>query len=83
MSKDDFSIGATSPQARVALEEKLGHVFARPELLDLALTHSSWANEYSGGQHHNERQEFLGDAVFELCVSWELFRRSDRLVQGN
>ena len=82
MSKDDFPIGATPPRARIALEEKLGHVFARPELLDLALTHSSWANEYSGGQHHNERQEFLGDAVLELCVSWELFRRFPEAREG-
>ena len=51
----------------------LGHDFARAELLRLALTHSSWANEHGAGQAHNERLEFLGDAVLELCVSQKLF----------
>lgn len=60
----------------------LGHVFARPELLDRALTHSSWANEYGAGPEHNERQEFLGDAVLELCVSWELYRRFPDAREG-
>ncbi|WP_288908413.1 ribonuclease III domain-containing protein, partial [uncultured Desulfovibrio sp.] len=60
----------------------LGHVFARPELLERALTHSSWANEYGAGPEHNERQEFLGDAVLELCVSWELYRRFPDAREG-
>ena len=51
----------------------LGHDFARADLLRLALTHSSWANEHGAGQEHNERLEFLGDAVLELCVSQKLF----------
>ena len=51
----------------------LGHDFVRADLLRLALTHSSWANEHGAGQEHNERLEFLGDAVLELCVSQKLF----------
>ena len=82
MSTADLPTCATPSQARAVLEERLGHVFARPELLDLALTHSSWANECDGGQRHNERQEFLGDAVLELCVSWELFRRFPDAREG-
>ena len=57
MSKDDFSIGATSPQARVALEEKLGHVFARPELLDLALFGVVQQPEARGGPERTEAEE--------------------------
>lgn len=64
------------------IEEKLGYTFTRPDLLDLALTHSSYANELGTGQTHNERQEFLGDAVLELCVSWELFRRFPAAREG-
>lgn len=64
------------------LEDRLGHSFARPELLCLALTHSSFANEVGNGQQHNERLEFLGDAVLELCVSSELFRRFPDAREG-
>lgn len=65
-------VAAPASLAR-ALEPALGHVFAAPDLLDLALTHSSWANECGEGQIHNERLEFLGDAVLELCVSTHLY----------
>lgn len=65
-----------------ALAQRLGHAFARPELLERALTHSSWANERSRVVH-NERQEFLGDAVVELCVSWELYQRFPTLREGD
>ena len=64
------------------LEPVLGHTFARPELLDLALTHSSWANECGTGQNHNERLEFLGDAVLELCVSAQLYGRFPDAREG-
>jgi ribonuclease-3 len=67
---------------RAALEERLGHVFARPELLTLALTHSSLANECPQPPEHNERLEFLGDAVLELCVSSALFRRFPAAREG-
>ncbi len=54
------------------IEAIIGHKFTDKSLLDSALTHSSWANE-NEGVTHNERQEFLGDAVLELCVSSFLF----------
>lgn len=54
-------------EAHAELARRLGHAFAHPELLRLALTHSSWANECGAGDAHNERLEFLGDAVLELC----------------
>ncbi len=56
-----------------ALQERLGYVFKKGDLLLLALTHSSWANEHGAGSGHNERLEFLGDAVLELAVSGQLF----------
>ena len=64
------------------LAGRLGHRFRRPELLMLALTHSSWANERGAGSAHNERLEFLGDAVLELCVSTELFQRFPEVREG-
>jgi ribonuclease-3 len=47
------------------------HEFADPSLLELALTHSSWAHEYGG--EHNERMEFLGDAVLQACTTEVLY----------
>lgn len=69
-------------EAHAELARRLGHTFAHPELLRLALTHSSWANECGAGDAHNERLEFLGDAVLELCVSAELFRRFPKMREG-
>lgn len=48
------------------------HQFTRPELLDLALTHKSYGNEHGdrqGSAAHNERLEFLGDAVLGAVLS--------------
>ena len=53
-------------------EIKLGYTFHDRELLELALCHSSYANE-NGLSQSNERLEFLGDAVLELTVSHLLF----------
>lgn len=64
------------------LEDALGHRFAQPELLVTALTHSSYANERGEAASHNERLEFLGDAVLELCVSEELFGRFPDAPEG-
>ena len=51
------------------LQRRLGHRFQRPELLARALTHRSY------GADHNERLEFLGDAVLSLAVSSLLYER--------
>ncbi len=65
------------------LQEKLGYTFSRLEYLQKALTHSSAANENKSVGMHNERQEFLGDAVLELCVSWALFTRFPEAREGD
>lgn len=61
------------------LASRLGHVFQDPNLLVRALTHSSWATEHSAGPgvvpSHNERLEFLGDAVLGFLVSAALAER--------
>lgn len=64
------------------IEQAIGYRFTRPELLTAALTHSSWANERGDAMGHNERLEFLGDAVLELCVSEELFSRFPEAPEG-
>jgi len=56
-----------------ALQYGISHRFAQVKLLTAALTHSSFANEQAERPEDNERLEFLGDAVLELCVSEKLF----------
>lgn len=69
-------------QVEREIEEKIGYAFADAGLLILALTHSSWANENGREHQHNQRLEFLGDAVLELCVSDELFHRYPEAREG-
>lgn len=49
--------------------ERLGFEFANLDLLVTALTHRSYVNEHKSVSKHNERLEFLGDAVLELVVT--------------
>ncbi|MDR1472516.1 MAG: ribonuclease III [Synergistaceae bacterium] len=53
-------------------EREIGYAFKCRPLFEEALTHASYANE-NGMPRSNERLEFLGDAVLELCVSEKLF----------
>jgi ribonuclease-3 len=52
-----------------ALQQRLGYRFSQPRLLTRALTHRSF------GADHNERLEFLGDAVLQTAVSALLYER--------
>ncbi|GAA3008457.1 ribonuclease III [Microbacterium aurantiacum] len=63
-----------------SLTDKLG-VDIDPELLSLALTHRSWAYENGQGPH-NERLEFLGDAVLGQAVTVLLYTRHPELDEG-
>lgn len=65
------------------LEQTLNYTFNRPELLLLALTHSSYANETGEGHKNNERLEFLGDAVLELCITEEAYLRFPQGREGD
>jgi ribonuclease-3 len=62
-------------------ERAFGYVFRDRELFEEALTHASFANE-NGCVRCNERLEFLGDAVLELCVSERLFSEHSDLDEG-
>lgn len=56
-------------------KEKLGYDFNDIQLLVTALTHRSYLNEHKkSASEHNERLEFLGDAVLELVVTDFLFQ---------
>ena len=59
-----------------ALTERLGLPIRDRDLLAQALVHSSWLHEHpDAARGHNERLEFLGDAVVSLAVSEALYRR--------
>lgn len=55
------------------LQETIHYQFRNPAFLEVALTHSSYANEVKHQVKYNERQEFLGDAVLSIIVSDYLF----------
>ena len=66
------------------LEEALGYSFRDRALLQLALTHTSYANEHrKEGVHDNERLEFLGDAVLETISSEYLYRKFPEEPEGS
>ncbi len=52
------------------------------ELLDIAFTHSSFVKGDGNAHIHNERLEFLGDAVLELCVSRYLYQHYPKMNEG-
>jgi ribonuclease-3 len=73
------------------LENRLGHRFAKADLLHLALTHRSFAYESRGVDERtavaepgmdNEQMEFLGDAVLGLAVAESLFREFPECSEG-
>ncbi len=65
-----------------SLQGSIHYRFRQVKLLGEALTHSSYANEQADPMPDNERLEFLGDAVLELCVSEEVFRRFPEADEG-
>ena len=58
------------------LRERLGYSFRRPELLAQSLTHRSH------GARHNERLEFVGDAVLNCVVAHALYDRFPEIDEG-
>lgn len=66
-----------------ALQTRIGYRFSNPALLRESLTHKSFSNERPGESvPHNERLEFLGDAVLDLAVSRRIFRDFPALPEG-
>jgi ribonuclease III len=59
------------------LSARLGHAFRHPELLRRALTHRSF------GADHNERLEFVGDAVLNCAIAAILYRRFAEIPEGD
>ncbi len=64
-------------------EKSINITFKDPELLKQAFTHRSYLNEHKGSKmEHNERLEFLGDAVLELAVTDFLYKKFPKKSEG-
>lgn len=63
-------------------QQRLGHSFADGNLLRQAMTHASFGHEKRQRLPDNQRLEFLGDAVLQLAVTGELYRRFPELPEG-
>ena len=62
-------------------EEVIGIKFNEPKLLITALTHSSYANQHRD-EEYNERFEFLGDAILQVCITEYLFLNNKDKSEG-
>ncbi len=85
MARGRRSTQAADPQALIRalpLDGGQGADLAESGLLDLALTHRSYSYEHDGIPH-NERLEFLGDAVLQLAVTEELYSTHPTLAEGD
>jgi len=68
---------------RQKLQKTIGYEFKNPNLLLEALTHPSLAHEKGGSNHHhNQRLEFLGDAVLQLMLTDKIFKLYPDLPEG-
>src|SRR6201993_3989589 len=65
-----------------SLQPRLGYTFRDAGLLRLALTHPSVAHEQRMAVQHNQRLEFLGDAVLQLVLTSELYEKFPALGEG-
>ena len=63
------------------IEKKLKLSFKNKKILETALTHSSYANQFKNVDY-NERLEFLGDAILQLCISEYLFHNCKDKPEG-
>ena len=64
-------------------QTRLGYTFRDEGLLRLALTHPSVAHETGAPSPHNQRLEFLGDAVLQLVLTHELYDKFPAFDEGS
>ncbi|HBW12464.1 MAG TPA: ribonuclease III [Proteiniclasticum sp.] len=62
-------------------EKRIGVFFHKKDLLETALTHSSYANQHKNMQY-NEKLEFLGDAVLQLAITEYIYKNFTNKTEG-
>ncbi len=70
------------PERAAALQQRIGYSFRNPALLNEALTHGSFLQENPNDGAHNQRLEFLGDAVLHFIITDSLYRESTTEREG-
>lgn len=65
------------------LEQKLNTHFKQPELLEMALIHPSYLSEHPEVKEHNQRLEFLGDAILGGAVAYYLYEKHPESAEGD
>jgi len=70
------------PEVLQELQQQLGYNFKRTELLECALSHSSYVNEQQGQGKSNERLEFLGDSVLGFIAAEYFYKNRADLPEG-
>jgi ribonuclease III len=79
---DDAATATGGEGACGARALRIAHTFDDPRLLEEALTHRSYQNEHPEARAHNERLEFLGDAVLGMIVAEALMRLAPAASEG-
>lgn len=64
------------------LQKEINITFKQPELLRLSMIHPSYLSEHPQEKHHNQRLEFLGDAVLGSAVAYYLYRQYPEAMEG-
>ena len=76
--------GMKMENLKQTLLDRFGLVFANQAFLETAFTHTSYANEHRLLKiSHNERLEFLGDAVLQLIISEYLYKKYPKRPEGD
>jgi ribonuclease-3 len=65
------------------LQKKIDVCFRQPELLRTAVTHPSYLAEHPAEKQHNQRLEFLGDAVLGAAVAYYLYKNFPDAAEGS
>ncbi len=83
MNRSNGEMNGERLEALSELQEEISYQFRDHSLLDLALTHRSYANERPGGTFQdNERLEFLGDSVLTVIISHLIMKRFPQSQEG-
>ncbi len=82
VSQEESWGGMEMDPKHTQLQKKINITFKQPELLKMALIHPSYLSEHPEEEHHNQRLEFLGDAVLGIVVAYYLYKHYPEASEG-